>query len=260
VHATTEAMPIPIVTDRSNGGLGIDLNPMRVVLGRILADGNPISWLPIDYDFRDMSREQRKALMGEMVKQAVLLAQRFRVPLIIERLDFAAKKREWKSAGYNRMLSSFSYKLFYKMLRSTAADLGVQVIEVDPQDTSTIGIVKFGEGYGLSRDEAAALAIARRGLGFSERVSGRLITALPLPVDKGEHVLALWKRWRKLRRDLKLTGNGWQLKVRKVKAVKTKVCRWSKLDRSAGLPSLKSPKVIWPSGWVSGDKAPSFRG
>ena len=262
VHATTNELSIPLVTDHKNGGLGLDFNPMRLALGRILADGNPIACQPLYYDFDGMGGDQRKAILGERVKQGVLIAQRFKVPLIMEQLDFAAKKREWRSAGCNRMLSSFAYKLFYNMLRSTAASLGVQVIDVDPQDTSTMGIVKFAAGYGFSRDEAAALAIARRGLGFSERVSGRLITALPLPVDKGEHVLALWKRWRKLRRNLKLTGNGWQLKVKKVKvkAVNTKGCRCSKLDRSAGLPSLKSPKVIWPRAGFQVTKMPSFRG
>jgi len=71
----------------------------------------------------------------------VLRAHRLQISVIVEYLDFDAKKREWKSAGYNRMLSSFAYHQFHAMVRSTAATLGVEVIAINPRNTTTIGIV-----------------------------------------------------------------------------------------------------------------------
>ena len=118
------------------------------------------------------------------------------------------------------MLSSFAYRQFHKILLATAARLGVEVITINPRDTTTIGIIKF-QGYGVSKDQGAAVAIARRGLEFSERVSGRGFSAPLLPAakrlarDKSGHVIPSWSR---LRRDLKLTSNGWQFKGVSVKA------------------------------------------
>ena len=138
--------------------------------------------------------------------------------------------------------------------------MGVEVIAINPRNTTTIGIVKF-EGYGISKDQGAAIAIARRGLGFSERVRGRLVTALPLPApkqlgrDKSRHVLASWSR---LRWGLKLTRKGWQLSgtSRKVKGLRDKPvgCRVRKQGRDAGSLSLKVPLTIGSLDQPSGDQ------
>ncbi len=81
---------------------------------------------------------------------------------------------------------------------------------VDLNPHSVIGFVKFGRGYGLSPDAAAAVAIARRGLGFGERLSSRGHpgdregSAFPLPVrTRGKHV---WSDWGRLNRRLRRRG------------------------------------------------------
>jgi hypothetical protein len=45
----------------------------------------------------------------------------------------------------------------------------VEVLEVNPQDTSTIGMLKYAPQLHLSKDVAAAYVIGRRALGFAER-------------------------------------------------------------------------------------------
>ena len=212
------------------------------------------------YNLGGLSRDASQNVLSVLIKEIILRAHRLKVPIIVEYLDFRAKKREWQSAGYNRMLSSFAYHQFHTLLRAAAAKLGVEVIDINPRNTTSIGIFKF-QGYGFSKDQAAAVAIARRGLGFSERVGGRQISALLLPVvkqlagDKGRHVSAPWPR---LRRSLKLTGNGWQLKGRSVKtgvkAAAPAGCRVSKQGRAAGALSLKDPAAIGPPVTPSCDK------
>ena len=47
---------------------------------------------------------------------------------------------------------------------------GVEIIEVNPAYSSVVGRVKFMERYGLTVHQAAALVLARRLLGCSERI------------------------------------------------------------------------------------------
>ncbi len=46
----------------------------------------------------------------------------------------------------------------------------MQVVEVNPQDTSTIGMLKYAPQLSLSKDVAAAYVIGRRALGFKEKL------------------------------------------------------------------------------------------
>jgi hypothetical protein len=46
----------------------------------------------------------------------------------------------------------------------------VEVLEVSPQDTSTIGMLKYAPGLSLSKDVAAAYVVGRRALGFEEKL------------------------------------------------------------------------------------------
>ena len=101
-------------------------------------------------------------------------------------LDFRQKKAvlEGESRRYSRMLSSFSYGKVKAYFLSRGYRQGVEVHQVNPAFSSVIGRVKFMERYGLSVHQAAALVLARRLLGCSERIP-RLWVA---PVGNGVHV------------------------------------------------------------------------
>jgi hypothetical protein len=55
-------------------------------------------------------------------------------------------------------------------IHSLAQKRGVEVLEVNPQDTSTIGMLKYAPLLHLSKDVAAALVIGRRALGYEEKL------------------------------------------------------------------------------------------
>ena len=59
-------------------------------------------------------------------------------------------------------------KLFSACERA-AFRAGVEVLEVHPAYTSTIGAVNHAARFGISIHQGAAIAIARRSLGLSER-------------------------------------------------------------------------------------------
>ena len=80
-----------------------------------------------------------------------------------------------ESRRYVRMLSSFSYGRIKACFRSRGYRQGVEVHQVNPAFNSIIGRVKFMERYGLSVHQAAALVLARRLLGCSERIPHRRV-------------------------------------------------------------------------------------
>ena len=92
-------------------------------------------------------------------------------------MDFRQKKAalEGESRKYSRMLASFL---------SRGHREGVGIHQVNPAFSSVIGRVKFMDRYGLSVHQAAALVLARRLLGCSERIPRRW----EAPVGNGVHV------------------------------------------------------------------------
>lgn len=197
VQATTERPDVEIITRRALGGLGVDLNPHLVAVARIDRHGNPAAWRHIPVCLQGRRREQVKAALGEAVAEIVAWAKSEGVPIVIERLDFEEKKARLREMHprYARMLSAFAYRQFHALLESRAAREGVAVIPVNPAFTSVIGQVKFASGYGISPHASAAVAIARRGLNFGERLRARSRSALPLPArNRGRHVWSDWRR------------------------------------------------------------------
>ncbi len=107
-------------------------------------------------------------------------------PIVIEKLDFRHKKATLagESRRYSRMLSSFSYGKIKACFLSRGYREGVEVRQVNPAFSSVIGRVKFMERYGLSVHQAAALVLARRLPGCSERIPRRWVA----PVGNGFQV------------------------------------------------------------------------
>jgi IS605 OrfB family transposase len=201
IKATTERPDARISTHRSAGAVGIDLNPHLVAVGAIDRHGNPVKTRHIPLKVQGRRRAQVTACLSEAVADIVAWARSEGVPVVIEKLDFERKKASLREEGIQRarMLSAFAYHRFHALLVSRAAREGVEVIQVNPAFTSVIGLIKFSSGYGLSRHASAAVAVARRGLKFGERLRSR--SAFPLPARiRGEHV---WKAWGRLSRRLR---------------------------------------------------------
>ncbi|QHE87191.1 hypothetical protein [Hydrogenophaga sp. BPS33] len=101
-------------------------------------------------------------------------------PLVMEKLDFSRRKQELAStkdkldqARQSRALSSFAYSGIVQALQSNALLMQVPSIEVNPAYTSVIGRVKYAKPLGVSVHQAAAKAIALRGIGFGEAAPRR---------------------------------------------------------------------------------------
>ena len=186
VFATTRMMDVPVVTDRRRGAIGVDLNADHLAVCETDGSGNCINSWRVPLVTYGKSTHQAEAVIGDAAAEVVRHAGEVGKPVVIERLNFRQKKAalEGKSRNYSRMLSSFSYGKFKACFLSRGYPQGVEVHQVNPAFSSVIGRVKFMERYGLSVHQAAALVLARRLLGCSERIPRRRVA----PVGNGVHV------------------------------------------------------------------------
>ena len=203
VFATTSMMEVPVVTDKRRGAIGVDLNADHLAVCETDASGNYVNAFSVPLVTYGKSKHQAEAVIGGAVAQVVEFAREAGKPIVIEKLDFRQKKAalEGESRKYSRMLSSFSYGKINSYFLSRGHRQGVEVHQVNPAFSSVIGRVKFMERYGLSVHQAAALVLARRLLGCSERIPRRWVcpvgngvcVAFTVPVRKRvKHVWTCW--------------------------------------------------------------------
>lgn len=202
VFVTTAVVSGDVKTKAESGAIGVDINADHLALCEVDRFGNPIKNSKIPLCTYGKSTEQAKAIIGDAIKVVVEMAEESRKPIVVEKLDFSKKKPALGAeySRYARMLSSFSYNKILSTIDSRAYDKGIKVSAVNPAYTSVIGKAKFARRYGISVHQAAACAIARRGLSFSEKPNRRDQLAALLPArNRNAHV---WSYWRKVSRIL----------------------------------------------------------
>ena len=186
VFATTELPDVEITTDRGLGAIGVDLNADHLSVAETDASGNYVNACRVPLVTYGQNTREAEAIIGDAVASVVFYAKEVGKPIVMEKLDFRQKKAvlEGESRKYSRMLSSFSYGKVKAYLISRGYRKGVEVHQVNPAYSSVIGRVKFMERYGLTVHQAAALVLARRLLGCSERIPRRRVC----PAGNGVHV------------------------------------------------------------------------
>ena len=186
VFVTTELAEVPVVTDVGQGVIGVDLNPDHLAVAETDPSGNFLKAWSVPLVTYGKTSRQAEAFIGDVVAKVVGYAKEVGKPVVIEKLDFRQKKASLKGAPGRiaRMLSSFSYGKVKAYFLSRCYREGVELRQVNPACSSIIGRVKFMERYGLSVHQAAALVLARRLPGFSERIPRRQVC----PVGNGVHV------------------------------------------------------------------------
>ena len=185
--------------DKNDGCIGLDINPGSIGWCTTNNHGNPTTWGKINLDLHSCSTEQTEARLAEAITEITQRALAIKKPIVIEKLDFSAKKKQFKRGRkYNRMLSSFAYARFFELLRARCLKLGIRVIEVSPKYSSQIGVVKYMRRLGMGSDSAAALVLARRGMGiYHERLLARYAFQTSVHPEARKHVFAHWQRFNK---------------------------------------------------------------
>ena len=181
---TWEEEPTPLVATKENGVLGIDVNadPYHLALAVVGPNGNLRRHLTLSLEEVDRAPNKgaKELVLWKIAHQVVSLAEQHGVAVATERLRYLRKSRRGDGSGraFRRKQHRFAYASLLRKVHSLAGKRGVQVVEVNPQDTSTIGMLKYAPQLSLSKDVAAAYVIGRRALGFAEKLPrgyGRLL-------------------------------------------------------------------------------------
>lgn len=152
VFASTGLPKIKTISCKQAGAIGVDINEACLALSEIDRSGNLVRTRVIPLVTYGKSEGQTKAVIGDAVKEIVTQAVVAGKPIVIEKLDFRRKRAELEaeSPGRARMLSSLAYNKIIKQIHSAAYRSGIEVIEVNPAYTSTIGAVNYAKRYGIS--------------------------------------------------------------------------------------------------------------
>jgi IS605 OrfB family transposase len=171
----SEELPPPVHT-KANGVLGIDANgdPYHLALAVVSPDGNLVRHLTLSLEEVDSAPNKgaKELLLWRIAHQVVAVAEEHGVAIATERLKYLRKSKRGDGSGrhFRRNQHRFAYRSLLEKIHSLARKRGVEVLEVNPQDTSTIGMLKYAPSLHLSKDVAAAYVIGRRALGFEEKL------------------------------------------------------------------------------------------
>jgi IS605 OrfB family transposase len=171
----SEGLPPPVHTE-ANGVLGIDANsdPYHLALAVVSPDGNLMRYLTLSLEEVDraLNKGAKELALWKVAHQVVAAAEEHGVAITTEKLKYLRKSRRGDGSGrhFRRKQHRFAYRSLLEKIHSLARRRGVEVLEVNPQDTSTIGMLKYAPPLHLSRDVAAAYVVGRRALGFAEKL------------------------------------------------------------------------------------------
>lgn len=191
VSFTEQVGPVRLVPDAV---MGSDMNEDFLELAAVSRKTGNRIWFKREY-FRGKSAQETKDNLNRIIRECMELCRANNWAFACEDLEFEGKKARDLGTRMNKMLSQWLTGHYQETVERWAARFGVLAVAVNPAFTSVIGEIKFSTGYGWSRHQGAAVVIARRALGFSERArSVKPGEAVELAKIRKPHVWGVWAR------------------------------------------------------------------
>jgi IS605 OrfB family transposase len=163
----------PVIT-KAYGVMGIDINayPFHLALAYVPTDGNLEKFERIDLrEMEGKTQNQREHIAWHIARQVVERALESGKAIVVEDLQKVPKGRRGDGlAKLRRKLHKWAYRSVLEKIEVYARRMGIQLIKVNPAYTSVIGKLKYAPIYNIDKDVAGAYVIARRGLGFEEKL------------------------------------------------------------------------------------------
>ena len=172
IRAVVEKEDEEIEFDRSTGAVGIDINVDHIALCETDRHGNCVKLKTIKMPVKGKTSNQRKHIIRNVAKEAVLESVRSNKPFIIEKLDFNKKKSmmRYGNKRRNQTLSEFAYTQITEALKSRCRKERIAIKEIDPAYTSRIARDKYMKPMGCSVHMAASYVITRKGCGYVDEI------------------------------------------------------------------------------------------
>ncbi|WP_246202593.1 IS200/IS605 family accessory protein TnpB-related protein [Virgibacillus doumboii] len=186
---------------KADGIIGIDCNVDHFAITNINAKGQLISSCTLPFNLEDKTSGQITKIMEAETITVVNIAQKANKPITLENIDTTTSKvaHPYGNKKANHKMSMFAYKKMITAIKSRAEKKGVAVYEVNPAYTSQIGKIKYMKRCGISIHQAASYVIARRAMGFQEKLPPVLDALLPEKMIGAHH----WTQWKYISKPLK---------------------------------------------------------
>lgn len=164
-----------IFTDVENGMTGIDFNSGFLEVVEINCHGNMVqAWnIPLLSHGKGLKgKTELEQVISHIVQNSLSKGK----PVSIENLDFRKKKavtlpgKSRRGKAYNRMIHTLDYARYSGIIENSCTKYGVELKKVNPKNTSKTGKQKYAKERKLTVHRAAALVIARRGMGFMDQL------------------------------------------------------------------------------------------
>jgi IS605 OrfB family transposase len=186
---------------KSDGIIGIDCNFDHFAVSNVNKKGQLISSWSLKFNIQNKSSNQITKIIEAEAIELVNIAVRENKPIAVEKLDTTTSKvsNRYGNKKANFKMSMFAYDKMISAIKSRAEKMGVAVFEVNPAYTSQIGKMKYMKRFGISIHEAASFVIARRAMGFKEKLPPVLGALLPEKMIGSHH----WVQWGYVSKSLK---------------------------------------------------------
>ena len=150
------------------GAIGLDFNYNFVSLSNVNRKGNLKSYHQISFrDLHTQRKNSRKNYISYKMDKVINYCINKNKGLVIEDLSFDQKFSYNRKS--NRKLSNFRTSAL-DLLERKCLKRGIAIRKVHPAYTSLIGKYKYSRSHNLSTHVLASYVIARRGLGFREKI------------------------------------------------------------------------------------------
>lgn len=162
-------------TRSSYGVIGLDYNDGFIELSETSEDGNLINLKHYPLDFHGTGNKAKNEIRN-VVKDIAEYALTKGKDIVIEELDFveakagAEKGKNEYEKNFNRMLHAFDYHRYIETMENCCHRKRINLIKVNPCNTSKIGKEKYSGFKKLTVHQAASYVIARRGQGFKDKL------------------------------------------------------------------------------------------
>ena len=186
---------------KSDGVIGVDCNADHFAVANVNGKGQLLASHTVPFGTQGKNSGQISKIIEAEAIGIVDLAVKANKPITLEKLDTTTSKvsHSYGNKKANQKMSMFAYRKMITAITSRAEKMGVAILEVNPAYTSQIGKMKYMKPFGISIHEAASYVIARRAMGFKEKLPPILRALLPEKMI-GAHE---WVQWRYVSKHLK---------------------------------------------------------
>lgn len=202
VKCIVEVVPERINNCYINGCVGMDMNVDNVSFTETDSCGNLLYHNTVHFDLTGLSSGHAKQILSSALEVVFKHCYLVCKPLVIEDLTKVDNTKEYGSKKLNRKLSGFAYRVITDFAMSKERKYEIGVLKVNPAYTSAMGKTRYMKKYGLSTHEAASYCIARRGMGFGEKVPASLREKGIIPISKlSKHQ---WSQWSSIYKEIRM--------------------------------------------------------